>query len=1587
MTIRKTALSAAMLAAISAWPACAADFSISAQTDLLPGDRHLTVSDKTLRAGFAYDALDSRNTAWSMYSIGQTDGTRNQFAKFTVRNSTLSADTLRTLPPGDAGTGLFASAVIDVGADGWVSLEGNEVTIGLTHDNYLPVVTGTSAAVSVGGFNPDGVMSGNDRNPHHGELTMLAKTVNISAESIRSPTKTPEETRFGSSTAALLVTAGGSADIKSDTVNITAKSDASGIMPLADGKPVYDEIGSDHYTVTGVRLSNEASLTTKKKTVLNITVTASGSAPARTTSNSASLSGWQSSDMKAFWTPEGDAKSQGAPNVSDHYTHPRDLPLAATWGTEAIGLSVTSYNPDSAYPNAGFDRGRASAEINGTTKITVSSAGPATGVLTQAYVEKLLDSSGNPVDTVVPSYPTQSPAVLFGGNTEITVSSTKDRAIGILALGTNSNYLDCPGDSGGDENPYDEYEETVLINQHALSVVSRGNLTISVSGRDTASPDGGVIVPAPNEVLHSYGIYAQAGALVKLLGETSIDAPQAFGGGGIIMAYNDVKLGNSRIDGMAAEVKQQFKDSQLDPSVSDTEDFWLKNHEGGVYIQCAGELSVKRGINGWFNGELNATGGTVTVDRLDLTADSGKITVDNGGTLQITDHFSLTSRQIPIYENGSQVRTWDQHSSIGIMRNGRMVIAAQALLNDEAKNGQTSLSGQQIGSKLAEKDGTKLRNWNEIRNIGLGDNSAILRVTGLNGASSDDLKTIYSHLKNLCFEMKGERFVPVGIIDFANAEISGIPASENSNAISIDTLINLLESNPVRADSNEKLIGLTNDTLKTLTLNGVTGTDHIGASVKAVSLSDGTTLHVGGALTLNGYGENATNPLLAFNGSSNVLADVVIHDGSALTVGNILKARRGMIGNISVADHAKDAIISFVGPSSGGSAFTAKSISAAGHTLMVLNSDARIEGDVSAGSLTLSGGSLTLTGRGKLTLTGKGDAASSVAGVITADSLEGGGTLRIGNSASPGSLNVRTLSPGSTLFLDPLWTDNPDWYSASWLVVSGEDGASQLSLDSKVVIGMNSAAAFGTTREDAVAQAQELGLAYGPESVEAAVFIEKPVTLGSSGVLILDGSLSEISEMQLGAYEGGQLSLSPNSLLMLNIANAGGQAMVTANAVTVDADSRIGLINATVTDEPVSLFHVTGGDGSVRTTNLASPGEPADWSKILRTSDDMIDLDVVFEDGVLKYTAQRANAFTRFPGLFAAPLMNLLYADRANDVNSENKAVALLSRTAAYGDYGLASVGDAVALTNQMSALAVTAGVYNAALDAGKLISRSIESRTSLTESRPDPGLQLWADVSGTTNRADTLYGASGYDLDLAGTVFGADIDVTPCLRIGAAVSAGKGSGHARGAAVKTKTDTDFAGLSAYAAYRLDNAGLRADIGYLHTKSEIRGAYAYELNFDDDVGTDALTVGLSGECRVPLHSLDLIPHAGIRWTHFKADGVQSAFATDTDKLDLVTVPIGLKVSGTLSASSWMISPLVDLSVVPSVGSKKASSIIRYGTASANIRTQVVDTAPVQLSLGLNAAGGAWMFGGEWHLTAGSHDRLDNAFSLKARYAF
>ena len=100
-------------------------------------------------------------------------------------------------------------------------------------------------------------------------------------------------------------------------------------------------------------------------------------------------------------------------------------------------------------------------------------------------------------------------------------------------------------------------------------------------------------------------------------------------------------------------------------------------------------------------------------------------------------------------------------------------------------------------------------------------------------------------------------------------------------------------------------------------------------------------------------------------------------------------------------------------------------------------------------------------------------------------------------------------------------------------------------------------------------------------------------------------------------------------------------------------------------------------------------------------------------------------------------------------------------------------------------------------------------------------------------------------------------------------------------------------------------------------------------------------------------------------------------------MNVFQLPVGVTVSGSFETAGMKVAPMFDLSFVPAFGDKDA--VAKFG--SAEEVTRVVDTNPIQATLGLNAQIEAWTFGINYELGVGADERLDNAFNFSARYVF
>ena len=298
---------------------------------------------------------------------------------------------------------------------------------------------------------------------------------------------------------------------------------------------------------------------------------------------------------------------------------------------------------------------------------------------------------------------------------------------------------------------------------------------------------------------------------------------------------------------------------------------------------------------------------------------------------------------------------------------------------------------------------------------------------------------------------------------------------------------------------------------------------------------------------------------------------------------------------------------------------------------------------------------------------------------------------------------------------------------------------------------------------------------------------------------------------------------------------------------------------------------------------------------------------------------------------------------------------------------------------NAATNMAALGGAFTTALDINDQVTAAVSRRTSAQRTE---GFTPWVDVFGTTNEAKRLYGnGAGYEADIYGAVLGFDYTAACGGTLGVAFNVGQADGNSVGSGAKVDNDADFYGVSLYGAQTFGDFNVKADLGYTQVSNDLStnnvlGSYKESLD------ANVFTFGLGTEYLAKFGALNVTPHAGIRLSRIDMD--DSKYGADYDTMTVYQLPLGVAFSGNFDVNGWKLAPMVDLSVVPAFGDKDAVATYTGGIQSV---TRVVDTNPIQATLGVSAQNGAWRFGLNYGLTAGGDDRMNNAFNANLRYSF
>ena len=750
-------------------------------------------------------------------------------------------------------------------------------------------------------------------------------------------------------------------------------------------------------------------------------------------------------------------------------------------------------------------------------------------------------------------------------------------------------------------------------------------------------------------------------------------------------------------------------------------------------------------------------------------------------------------------------------------------------------------------------------------------------------------------------------------------------------------------ANTLTATGAETLSGMHLDQFKNTTVTGVSGASNtLNGSFGAVQLTDAATQSGAASFAVAAgkqvYLNNSGNLVVDKDGK---LADVDVGNGSSFVttgqnavVGGV-KATSGSFvvesgsleakGDVNVADLTVTGALTVNEKAAVPASGTTAAQPAQKYTVTATNFTVEQGGVLNVlHDVTLNSGS------GALAV----DGTMNVKGVLSSANNR---TINVGSDNSTGVLTVGTLK-NATVFADPAWNNGME---AAQVAVKTLDSTA------KVEAGRNSIVAVGTT-DITMAQAAlaQTGLKLGE------------VTKGSVGVVNAVAYVTAEPTVTAGVtdYNGTTVG---GKVLVSGATQAAGSHGAAITSITHGLD---------VKKDTLAIIDASGFDKS---------GAIAVFSNSIN-----------IDDGATVYLSNLKNG----------DKLNLTTATRTISGNANIVfAGDLLMNFEAVKDaagnetsvYQMSMVDRAeLAKMGAVAGLGATTGVQTMTMDAVNQMGETVADRVSLLTQRA-AGVNVWAAANGGMFEAKSLFDGAGYESDIYSGVLGVDYQFACNAVLGAALTIGTADTDNKNSTVKASTDSDLVGFSVYASKTFaDVLGVSADIGYLTASNDVTAnGYGQAWKFSQD--TDAFTIGLRTEVLAEVGAVKLVPHIGIRYTALSTDGFEAGYKTEIDDQNIFQMPVGVTVSGDFQTGDWTVAPKFDLSFVPTFGDKDAD--LKLGItgvkATDDLAVRVIDSNPVQATLGVNATNGAWGFGLNYKLGVGSDDRMNNTFNVNVRYAF
>ncbi|WP_027940511.1 autotransporter domain-containing protein [Anaerobiospirillum succiniciproducens] len=999
--------------------------------------------------------------------------------------------------------------------------------------------------------------------------------------------------------------------------------------------------------------------------------------------------------------------------------------------------------------------------------------------------------------------------------------------------------------------------------------------------------------------------------------------------------------------------------------------------------------------NGTISGALTigtaATAGKLFITEGDYTLESGKDLIVKKGSdsnvgLEISNASLTVSGKLATTETNGKIKL-----SEGKLDASKATVDLKAGTVTMSGYSSLVLNGSKL-VKLSDTQGDLVAFQNGLLADSVtGDNKSKIIFTGMSSMSMEQFK-----------ELKGETTGFKG-----TWEGFGINGAAADKELAIGKVESGLGGNYY------------NNTQATVTTAGAIENSYTVGNIK---VTDGANATIsGGSLTLTNASANGSNGNFIVNKDGNAGGVAFAATGDSV----LALQNTGTIGAITSAAAGKGVVMigEAYNNSKTGNVTVSGSIGAQGTSVGELdvssNSVLTVNGDVYTKEMYTLANSKVNMPNNKLVIgtgTAKGAGSSEIFGDLTAKEIkvEGSGGVVFAGGAT---VDVATLvgtdehsfiqvgedkvgGLGATVLVDKLNLNSgtlfvdPDFNAPASKLVLGQLEGNKL--NGKATVGKNAILAIGFDNEEDVKRilSQYLngnGSFVSGSEVQNALLLNKGIDLGQNDKIIIDpeATAGSATTAAVAFGKGSALVVTDAAYTTVNGKKEGYAIKLDNGNKSVDASKGgtvilSGKFNAG--DKGITIFSgstITGGTLDVKSSNGLISGSISASGTI-----DSLKL----EEG--KLDSQMAGVSAPVRDLFK----KLLGVDGDKYLTGNGVGAELLATIGTDSMTGVEADAAAHAATYAGAQQAAVASVSTMA-DAmfGRVGAVGVEAASiAATGSQANGGVwvsPMYKNVDADGFNAEgATYGA---DIDLAGVAFGADT-VNGNMRFGAVFNIGSGDADGKGNGNGLKNEFDYYGFGIYSAMGFGNFSLVGDASLTVISHDVEGYSGVESfgNLNGKADTTAVTMGLTGQYAFSTPMVDVVPHAGVRFTRLNTDSYDLNSAkgvvgtTDFDVQNVFSVPVGVSLSKSLNAGGWLLAPSADLTITFNGGDTEVKSNTKFTGITENValNTEVLDEVTYGLTLGLGAQYGA--FGTSFGINYTGSENTDSlGVNAQARYMF